>query len=125
LPLYLRYLMNIVFTSLVLLAADWTLYQRMIWWQDLLIATSIIMVAAAVMSSRLPFFMIFVCQFPLSIALMLTFFAWDWQAWLYTYVLAITYYSLLHILLSLFIKYDSLIPAWRVYEAFEKKGSPL
>jgi hypothetical protein len=99
------------------------MYQRLVWWQDLLVAASVVLASAVVSSANLPNFVVVLAQFPLSIMLMLSFFGWDWQAWVYTYVVAMIYYVLLHMVLSLVAQYGSLLPAWKVRDMFRRQGS--
>lgn len=107
--------MAIIFTSLSYYFADRTIYRYLVWWQPLLIGTSVVAAGALVEKLNAPMWLIIVIPFPIGMILLMWFFNWSIQRWFFTYSLTLVYYVILHIVLSWGVKFDSLIPAWKLH----------
>ncbi|KAB2331113.1 hypothetical protein F7731_18705 [Cytobacillus depressus] len=108
------FLLAIIFTSLSYFLGDRTLFQQIHWVHPLIIGTSVGSAGALAEKLHAPMWLIIVLPFLIGMGLLLSFLDWNVFEFLCTYILTLFYYTILHIILSKFTNFHSLIPAWKL-----------
>ena len=110
----ISYFAAIIFTAITYFFADITLFNKLIWWEPLVIGAVVVTAGALAEKFKAPMWLIILLPFPLGLGLLFTFLNVEVINWLFTYCLTLAYYTILHILISKFLKFHSLIPAWKL-----------
>ena len=108
------FIFAVLFTSSAYFLADFTLFQYLHWMHPLLVGLSVVTAGALAEKLNSPMWLIILLPFPIGMGMLLAFLNWDIPSWLATYTLTLIYYTLIHMTLSRFFNFHSLIPAWRL-----------
>ncbi|WP_050183215.1 hypothetical protein [Domibacillus robiginosus] len=83
-------------------------------WQALLIGFSVVPLGALTEALGSPMWLIVLVPFPVGMLLLYLFLNAGVSQWFLTYLITLIIYTIIHILMSYFFKFHSLIPAWKL-----------
>lgn len=110
----ISYFGAILLTAFTYFFADITLFNKLIWWEPLVIGAVVVTAGALVEKIKAPMWLMIFIPFPFGLGFLFYFLNVEVIDWLITYSLTLVYYTILHILISKFLKFHSLIPAWKL-----------
>lgn len=83
-------------------------------WQALIIGTSVVTIGALTEALGAPIWLIVLMPFPVGMILLYLFLKQPLGRWFITYLTTLILYTLIHIFVSYFFDFHSLIPAWKL-----------
>ncbi|MGM0840098.1 MAG: hypothetical protein ACQEWE_05185 [Bacillota bacterium] len=83
-------------------------------WQALIIGFSVVSLGALTEALGSPMWLIVLVPFPVGMFLLYSFLQVSVPQWFLTYMLTLTIYTVIHIPMSYFFDFHSLIPAWKL-----------
>lgn len=83
-------------------------------WQALIIGFSVVSLGALTEALGSPMWLIVLVPFPVGMFLLYSFLQVSVSQWFLTYLLTLAIYTVIHIPMSYFFKFHSLIPAWKL-----------
>lgn len=83
-------------------------------WQALAIGASVVSLGALAEAIGLPIWLIVLIPFPVGMLLLFLFLKQSFRIWLITYLIILALYTLIHVMVSFFFQFHSLIPAWKL-----------
>ncbi|MFJ6413265.1 hypothetical protein CHI12_06155 [Terribacillus saccharophilus] len=83
-------------------------------WQAILIGFSVVALGAMTEALGAPIWLIVLVPFPVGMLLLYLFLQVPITNWLITYATTLVFYTLMHIPMSYFFQFHSLIPAWKL-----------
>jgi hypothetical protein len=83
-------------------------------WQALIIGVSVVSLGAITESFGAPIWLIVLIPFPVGMFLLFLFLNKPLDTWFLTYLTTLALYSVIHVVMSYFFQFHSLIPAWRL-----------
>ncbi|MBD8069518.1 hypothetical protein [Bacillus sp. PS06] len=83
-------------------------------WQALVIGFSVVALGALTEAVGSPMWLIIFVPFPVGMILLYLFLNVAVPQWFLTYLLTLAIYTVIHIAMSYFFKFHSLIPAWKL-----------
>ncbi|UFT97969.1 hypothetical protein KO561_12220 [Radiobacillus kanasensis] len=101
-------------TSLTYFLGSLLILNNYIIWQSLIIGFSVVFLGALTEKLKAPMWMIILVPFPVGMSLLAIFLQESFIMWLFTYSTTLFIYTILHICISFFFKFHSLIPAWKL-----------
>lgn len=111
---YLDFVLAIVLTSLSYLIGSLLLKNRLSVFHAFIIGTSVVSLGAITEALKAPMWLIILVPFPVGMILLFVFLRESMKTWLKTYLLTLAIYSILHVIMSFFFNFHSLIPAWKL-----------
>lgn len=114
----MRYLISLVtailLTGLSYFLGDLFLTNELLLWEAIVIGASVVILGAIVEKLHSPMWLIILTPFPVGMLLLYLFLNEAWSEWLFTYLLTLLIYIIIHILASSMFRFHSLIPAWKL-----------
>ncbi len=83
-------------------------------WQALIIGFSVVSLGALTEALGSPMWLIVLVPFPVGMFLLYSFLHVTVSQWLLTYIITLAIYTVIHIFMSYFFHFHSLIPAWKL-----------
>ncbi|WP_026584711.1 hypothetical protein [Bacillus sp. J33] len=83
-------------------------------WQALIIGTAVVLLGAITEALKAPMWLMILVPFPIGMLLLFLFLKEPVQTWSITYLITLGIYSVIHMIMSFFFKFHSLIPAWKL-----------
>lgn len=111
---YFDFVLAIVLTSLSYLIGSLLLKNRLSAFHAIIIGTSVVSLGAITEALKAPMWLIILVPFPVGMILLFLFLKESVKTWLKTYLFTLAIYSLLHVIMSFFFNFHSLIPAWKL-----------
>lgn len=110
----LSFLLSIVLTSLAYFIGGYVLTSGIAFWEAILIGSSVVAIGAFVEKMRAPMWLIILTPFPVGMILLYLLLKEPFVIWLLTYLIILTIYTIIHVFMSYFFRFHSLIPAWKL-----------
>ncbi|MCJ8008472.1 hypothetical protein ACFFF5_16845 [Lederbergia wuyishanensis] len=111
---FISFVLSILLTSLSYFLGSHLLKNGIIFWQALLIGASVVSLGAITEALRAPIWLIVLVPFPVGMFLLFLFLQKPIHVWFLTYVTILAIYTGIHVIMSYFFKFHSLIPAWKI-----------
>ncbi|RIW28964.1 hypothetical protein D3H55_20580 [Bacillus salacetis] len=111
------YLLAITLNGFSYYIASFFLDNELAFWQALLIGFSVVTLGALTEAAGSPMWLIVLVPFPVGMFLLYTFLDETLAHWFLTYGITLAIYTVIHIPMSYFFKFHSLIPAWKLKKA--------
>ncbi|MFA9455275.1 hypothetical protein ACERJO_00705 [Halalkalibacter sp. AB-rgal2] len=111
---FINFVLAILLTSISYVIGSLVLSEGILMWQALIIGISVVTLGAITEAIKAPIWLIIVVPFPVGMSLLFIFLNEPFLTWLLTYLITLVIYSFVHILVSYFFKFHSLIPAWKL-----------
>lgn len=83
-------------------------------WQALIIGVAVVSLGAITEALGAPIWLIVLIPFPVGMFLLYLFLNKPFDTWFLTYLTILVLYSVIHVVVSYFFQFHSLIPAWRL-----------
>lgn len=106
------FLLSIVLTSLSYFTGSRLIKNPITAAQSLIVGASVVSVGAATEALGAPVWLIVFMPFPVGMLLLYLFLKTSSSQWFLTYITILTLYSVIHVIMSYFFQFHSLIPAW-------------
>jgi hypothetical protein len=94
--------------------ASFILKNGLPFWQALIIGFTVVSLGALTEALGSPMWLIVLVPFPVGMFLLYSFLNVTVPQWFLTYIITLTIYTVIHIPMSYFFKFHSLIPAWKL-----------
>lgn len=111
---YFDFLLAILLTAFSYFLGSLILSNGLSTWQSFIIGTSVVLLGAVTEALKAPMWLIILVPFPIGMLLLFFFLNEPIQTWFLTYLITLVLYAVMHIIMSFFFKFHSLIPAWRL-----------
>ncbi|RJS59234.1 hypothetical protein [Bacillus sp. PK3_68] len=111
---YIDFLLAILLTALSYFIGSLALGNGVLAWQALIIGISVVLLGAITEALKAPMWLIILVPFPVGMLLLFLFLHEPVQTWFLTYLITLAIYSVIHVIMSFFFKFHSLIPAWKL-----------
>ena len=111
---YFDFLLAIVLTALSYFIGSFLLTDGLSVFHALIIGTSVVSLGAITEALKAPMWLIILIPFPIGMALLFLFLGEPVITWFMTYLLTLAIYTVIHLIMSFFFKFHSLIPAWKI-----------
>ncbi|MFC7687203.1 hypothetical protein [Ureibacillus sp. GCM10028918] len=108
------FLLAIVLTALSYYIGSYLLRKDLSALQALIIGTSVVSLGAITEALNAPMLLIILVPFPVGMILLYLFLKESVKTWFITYLLTLAIYTVIHVMMSYFFKFHSLIPAWKL-----------
>lgn len=111
---FFGFIVSIILTSMSYFIGSLIISNNIILWQAFVIGISVVSLGALTEAFNAPIWLIVLIPFPVGMVLLYLFLDKDFYIWLLTYIIVLVLYSILHVIMSYFFKFHSLIPAWKL-----------
>ena len=111
---FIRFILSIVLTSISYLLGSHLVGNGLFVWQAFVIGASVVTLGALTEKLGAPIWLIVLMPFPVGMLLLYIFLNEPILSWFLTYMITLALYTVLHVVMSYFFKFHSLIPAWRL-----------
>lgn len=111
---YFDFLLAIVLTALSYFIGSFLLKNGLSAFHALIIGASVVSLGAITEALKAPMWLIILVPFPVGMTLLFLFLKESVNTWFMTYLLTLAIYSVLHLIMSYFFHFHSLIPAWKL-----------
>ncbi|MDH5162582.1 hypothetical protein [Heyndrickxia oleronia] len=111
---FIQFLIAILLTALSYFIASILHNYDLSIWKALIIGTTVVLVGAITEKMKSPMWLIIFIPFPIGMLLLFVFLNVPALDWLFTYLTTLVIYTIIHIIMSFFFKFHSLIPAWKL-----------
>jgi|SRR5690349_4551019 hypothetical protein len=111
---FLSFVLSIVLTSLSYFLGSYFIRNDIAFWQALIIGASVVSLGAITEFLGAPIWLIVLIPFPVGMFLLYLFLDEPFHTWFSTYITVLALYSVIHVVMSYFFQFHSLIPAWRL-----------
>lgn len=111
---FLSYLLAVVLTSLSYFLGSLFMQHSIGVWPALLIGISVVSLGAVTEALRSPVWLVIFIPFPVGMVLLYLFLKEPLHFWLITYLIILLLYTMIHVFMSYFFHFHSLIPAWKL-----------
>ena len=108
------FLLAILLTALSYFFGSLLLRNGIAVWQALIIGASVVSLGAITETLGAPIWLIVLIPFPVGMILLYLFLNGSLQIWFLTYLTTLALYSIIHVTMSYFFHFHSLIPAWKL-----------
>lgn len=108
------FVLSIVLTSLSYFLGSYFMKNSLAIWQALLIGFSVVSLGALTESLGAPIWLIVLIPFPVGMLLLYLFLNQPLHIWFLTYITILAIYYVIHVIMSRFFQFHSLIPAWKL-----------
>lgn len=109
---FLSYLLAVTLTSLSYFCGSLILRRNLTILQSFIIGISVVSLGAITESLGAPIWLIVFVPFPVGMFLLYVFLKETVRIWFITYITTLALYTAIHIIMSYFFQFHSLIPAW-------------
>lgn len=106
--------LSIFLTSLSYYLGSFLIGNSIVIWQALIIGTSVVSLGALTEVLKAPIWLVVLIPFPVGMLLLYLFLNKPLQTWFLTYITILALYTIIHVIMSYFSKFHSLIPAWKL-----------
>ncbi|MCR2822601.1 hypothetical protein [Lederbergia panacisoli] len=110
----ISFVLSILLTSLSYFFGSHLLKNGLVFWQAFLIGATVVSLGAITEALRAPIWLIVIVPFPIGMFLLYHFLQKPILIWFLTYVAILAIYTGIHLIMSYFFKFHSLIPAWKL-----------
>lgn len=110
----LSFILSIALTSLSYFIGSQILTEGILYWEAIIIGFSVVALGALVEKFGAPMWLIVLTPFPVGMFLLYFFLQESIFIWFVTYLITLTIYTLIHLIMSYFFRFHSLIPAWKL-----------
>ncbi|MFC4321372.1 hypothetical protein [Litchfieldia salsa] len=111
---FLNFILAVSLTGCSYYIASLLLRNELPFWQALIIGFSVVSLGALTEALGSPIWLIVFVPFPVGMFLLYLFLNVTVPQWFLTYIITLTIYTVIHIPMSYFFKFHSLIPAWQL-----------
>lgn len=111
---FLSFIVSILLTSLSYFLGSHLIKHPIKLWQSVVIGTSVVSLGAMTEALGAPIFLIVLMPFPVGMILLYVFLRKSLRVWLLTYGTILILYTIIHVVMSFFFDFHSLIPAWKL-----------
>jgi|UPI00068BEB52 hypothetical protein len=111
---FFDFILAIFLTSFSYYIASSVLRNGLLFWQALIIGFSVVSLGALTEALGSPMWLIVLVPFPVGMFLLYLFLNVTVSQWLLTYIITLAIYTVIHIPMSYFFHFHSLIPAWKL-----------
>lgn len=111
---YIGFLFAILLTTLSYLLGTLLIGNGITTWAALIIGASVVSLGAITEAFGAPVWLIVLIPFPVGMFLLYLFLNKPLNTWFLTYLTTLALYSVIHVIMSYFFQFHSLIPAWRL-----------
>ncbi|MED4455524.1 hypothetical protein [Metabacillus fastidiosus] len=111
---YFDFLLAILLTSFSYYLAGLFISNGLAAWQAFIIGFSVVSLGAITEALKSPIWLIILIPFPVGMLLLFLFLNSALLTWFISYVITLGIYTIIHLLMSFFFKFHSLIPAWKL-----------
>jgi hypothetical protein len=108
------YLLAISLNGFSYYIASFFLTNELAFWQAILIGFSVVTLGALSEAAGSPMWLIVLVPFPVGMLLLYSFLNVSVPLWFLTYMTTLAIYTVIHIPMSYFFQFHSLIPAWKL-----------
>lgn len=110
----ISFIIAILLTSLSYYLGSLLIGNTIFIWQALLIGASVVSVGALTEAFGAPIWLIVIMPFPVGMLMLYLFLKQSLSRWFLTYLTTLVLYTIIHIFVSYFFDFHSLIPAWKL-----------
>src|SRR5690625_502727 len=111
---WISFIISIVLTSLSYFIGSALLKNNLTVWQAIIIGALVVSLGALTEALNAPIWLIVLVPFPVGMILLYIFLKESISTWLITYITTLIIYTIIHIIVSYFFNFHSLIPAWKL-----------
>jgi hypothetical protein len=111
---FLGFVLSIILTSFAYFFGSYIIGSSIAFWQALFIGISVVSFGAIAEGLGAPIWLIVLTPFPVGMLLLYLFLNESFVTWLLTYVTILAIYTAIHVFMSYFFHFHSLIPAWKL-----------
>ncbi|MDX8045260.1 hypothetical protein SH601_04595 [Gracilibacillus sp. S3-1-1] len=111
---FLSFVLSVVLTSLSYFLGSEIVRNGIAIWQAMVIGFTVVSLGALTEAFHAPIWLIVLMPFPVGMLLLYIFLQKTFLTWLLTYITILALYTVIHISVSYFFQFHSLIPAWKL-----------
>jgi len=111
---FLSFALSIVLTSLSYFLGSLFVSNQIAIWQALVIGSLVVSLGALTEAFHAPIWLIVLTPFPVGMLLLYLFLNKPLHTWFITYITILAIYTIIHVIMSYFFEFHSLIPAWKL-----------
>ena len=111
---YFDFLLAILLTAFSYFIGSFLLKIDLSAFHALIIGVTVVSLGAITEVLKAPIWLIILVPFPVGMILLFLFLREPANTWFMTYLLTLAIYSVIHVIMSYFFKFHSLIPAWKL-----------
>jgi len=111
---FTSFVLSVVLTSLSYFFGSLFVHHPIAIYQALIIGISVVSIGAITEVLGAPVWLIVLIPFPVGMILLFLFLNQPLHIWLLTYLTILVMYTVIHIIMSYFFEFHSLIPAWKL-----------
>ncbi len=111
---FFSFVLSVVLTTLSYFIGSQLTANDIAIWQSIAIGLSVVSIGALTETLGAPIWLIVLVPFPVGMLLLYLFLNKPLYIWLLTYITVLALYTVIHVIMSSFFKFHSLIPAWRL-----------
>ena len=111
---YFDFLLAVVLTSLSYFVGSCLFSNGLSLLHAFIIGSAVVLLGAVTEALKAPIWLIILVPFPIGMIILFLFLDEPVQIWFITYLMTLAFYSVIHVFLSFFFKFHSLIPAWKL-----------
>lgn len=111
---FLSFALSIFLTSMSYFLGSALLKNNIAIWQAFVIGISVVSLGALTEALNAPIWLIILIPFPVGMLLLYLFLKQPLHVWFLTYLTILALYSVIHVIMSYFFRFHSLIPAWKL-----------
>jgi hypothetical protein len=108
------FILSIVLTSLSYLIGSQFIVDGLPIWHAAVIGISVVSLGALTEKLGAPIWLIVLVPFPVGMILLYIFLNTTLSEWFLTYTITLALYTVIHVIMSYFFRFHSLIPAWKL-----------
>ncbi|MED3622851.1 hypothetical protein [Neobacillus thermocopriae] len=111
---FIRFVLAILLTSLSYFLGSHLMNHALSLFQAFIIGISVVSLGSITEAIGAPIWLIVALPFPIGMTLLYLFLDQPFLTWLFTYLIILGLYCIIHMIMSYFFKFHSLIPAWKL-----------
>jgi hypothetical protein len=111
---FLGFILSIILTSSAYFFGSLFIGNSIAFWQALVIGGTVVSFGAIAEGLGAPIWLIVLIPFPVGMFLLYLFLNESFITWLVTYFTILALYTVIHVIMSYFFRFHSLIPAWKL-----------
>ncbi|MBC5638472.1 hypothetical protein H8S33_16980 [Ornithinibacillus sp. BX22] len=111
---FISYLLSVTLTSLSYYVGSHVVKNGIALWKAFVIGTAVVTLGALTEAFGAPIWLIVLTPFPVGMLLLYVFLKKPFLKWFLTYSTILLIYTIVHIIMSYFFDFHSLIPAWKL-----------
>ncbi|MFS0673710.1 hypothetical protein [Ornithinibacillus sp. 179-J 7C1 HS] len=108
------YILSVALTSLSYFIGSHIVRNGIALWKAIVIGTSVVTLGALTEALGAPIWLIVLTPFPVGMILLYLFLKKAFLQWMLTYSTILLLYTIIHVIMSMFFDFHSLIPAWKL-----------